>query len=88
MGHSSALGRTTPRSGITGRLDYSLTNTSFSWCVKDTFLNFPSIKFFEILQKLGSDEEIASDTFLTMSRTACHAGSPADLAIRRSVRAI
>jgi len=47
------------------------------------FLNFPSVKFFEILQKLGSDEEIASDTFLTMSKTACHAGLPADLAIRR-----
>ena len=71
------------RSGITGRLNHSLTNTSVSRCIKDTFLNFPSVKFFKILQKLRSDEEIASDTFLTMSKTACHGGLPADLAIRR-----
>jgi len=47
-----------------------------------TFLNLPSMKRLEIAQKPGSDEAIASDTFLTRHRTACHAFSPADFAIR------
>ena len=45
-----------------------------------TFLNFPSIKSFEIRQKLGREDIIASETFFTISRTACHIGSSTDFA--------
>jgi len=45
-----------------------------------TFLNFPSMKLFDILQKLGSEPEIASDMPFTKSRIACHVGSPGDFA--------
>jgi hypothetical protein len=47
-----------------------------------TFLNFPSIKSFEIRQKLGRDVIIASETFFTISRIACHIGSSADFAAK------
>ena len=48
-----------------------------------TFLNFPSIKSFEIRQKLGREDNIASETFFTISRIACHIGSSADLAAKK-----
>jgi len=50
-----------------------------------TFLNFPSMKSLDIRQKLGSDEEMASDMLLTRSRAACHTGSPVDFAPGRLV---
>ena len=47
-----------------------------------TFLNFPSIKSFEIRQKLGREDIIASETFFTISKIACHIGSLADFATK------
>ena len=47
-----------------------------------TFLNFPSIKSFEIRQKLGREDIIASETVLTISRIACHISSSADFAAK------
>ena len=50
-----------------------------------TFLNFPSIKSFEIRQKLGREDIIGSETFFTISRIACHIGSSADFAAMEMV---
>jgi len=47
-----------------------------------TYLKFPSMKSLDIGQKLGSDEEMASDILLTRSRAA-YAGSPVDFATGR-----
>lgn len=46
-----------------------------------TLLNFPSKKLFEILQKLGSVDSMTSETFLTISKFACHSSCAPDCAI-------